>query len=520
MIPRWNTISAFLLVALSCGCEGKAPQARRALVVAQARPVQSLDPPRNTTAEGAQVVSLIYEPLVRIDRGSGRVIPALATRWSVAADGRTWTFDLRRDVRFHDGSVFDAASVLYTIDRQRNPRHPHYHPRYGSWENVVRNISAAERVSRYTVRLVTKRPFAPFLRNLAIFALGIVKARPISGADTESAPPMPVGTGPYMLRGSWRPEEIALVRNPGYWGPRPQADRIVFRAIEGRRQRMLGLQSGTVDVALGVAPADRPIVQLHPELRLQRARGDNVSYLAMNTRRAPFTDVRVRRAINHAIDKALIVKLGFQGLATVAHGPLPPRVWGYAAKIQRYSYDPARARRLLAEVGYDADRPLRLHVMSTTRPYFPSPVLVARIIARNLARVGVPVVLVVKSHAEHLDSVRKGEHDLCLLGWMGDNGDPDNFLYVLLDRDNTQVGSAQNVAFFDHPKVHELLVAAREELDRDRRKALYFRAQELIATEAPWVPLAHSEFDVALRHDIRGVSLSANNIIDFTRVEL
>ncbi|MBW2732418.1 MAG: ABC transporter substrate-binding protein [Deltaproteobacteria bacterium] len=516
MVCSSSLVRLSLTLLLLTGCERKASQPRRALVIAQPRAVESLDPPRNTTAEGAQVVSLLYEPLIRIDGASGRVMPGLAARWSVAPDGRTWTFHLRRGVRFHDGSPFDAKAVVYTIDRLRNSRHPHYHQGYAAWQNIVRNITAIEETGRFTLRLVTKRPFAPFLRNLAIFPLGIVKAQPLDRAISKTVALTPVGTGPYRISSHQR-DEVILTRNPHYWGPKANVERLVFRAIKERRQRMLGLQSGTLDVAFGLAPADRPIVQLHPELRLQRGRGDNVAYLAMNTRRAPFDDVRVRRAINHAVDKGLIVKLGFQGLATVAHGALPPSVWAYTSKIKRYSYDPARARRLLGSVGYDPERPLRLYVMSTPRPYFPSPVLVARIIARNLARVGIPITLVVKSHAEHLAAVGRGEHDLCLLGWVGDNGDPDNFLYMLLDRDNARIGSAQNVAFFDHSKVHELLIAARQELNRAQRKELYLRAQQLIAEEAPWVPLAHSEYDVGVRHDIRGLSLSANGIIDFAR---
>ena len=194
-------------------------------------------------------------------------------------------------------------------------------------------------------------------------------------------------------------------------------------------------------------------------------------------------------------------------------------MWSYNPAIQRYAYDPALARRLLAEAGFRPTHHPRLYVMSTPRPYLPAPVLVARIIARNLADVGMPVEVVVHPFAEHLRATQMGEHDLCLGGWAADNGDPDNFLYLLLDRDNARRGAARNQAMFSNESLHILLTRARAEMDRGLRERLYRRAQEIVAEEAPWVPLAHTDVVVAARRAVRDLQIHPSTVIFYRRVE-
>ena len=154
----------------------------------------------------------------------------------------------------------------------------------------------------------------------------------------------------------------------------------------------------------------------------------------------------------------------------------------------------------------------------TPRPYLPNPEMVGRIIRSNLAELGVKTVLVEQGIHEHLKSVRKGDHDLCVLGWVGDNGDPDNFLYVLLDRDNTVEGMARNVAFFRDDEVHRLLIAAQQSASRKDREEIYMQAQERIAAQAPWVPLAHSRVSVAARDDIGGMVINPSTHVYFRGV--
>ncbi|HLU66214.1 MAG TPA: ABC transporter substrate-binding protein, partial [Kofleriaceae bacterium] len=237
----------------------------------------------------------------------------------------------------------------------------------------------------------------------------------------------------------------------------------------------------------------------------------------------PFDDPRVRRAVNHAVNKEPIVKLAYQGLATAATGPLPPTQWGHHGGGDSYPYDPERARLLLAEAAadghFDPDRVHTLYVPTTPRPYLPDPDTVARVLQANLNAAGIKTRMVVQGIRAHIGSAQRGDHDMALFGWVGDNGDPDNFLYMLLDQDNTTPGVARNVAFFRHDELHRLLLAAQQSMSRRQRDEIYRRAQELIAREAPWVPLAHSQVAVAARVDVGGIVVNPSTHVDFRGVK-
>jgi len=226
----------------------------------------------------------------------------------------------------------------------------------------------------------------------------------------------------------------------------------------------------------------------------------------------PFDDVRVRRAANLAINKEPIVKLAFYGFAIAADGPLPPSQWGYHAASTVYRYDVAEAKRLLAEAAadgkFDPSRVYKLYAPTTPRPYMSQPERVARFLQAGLAQVGIKTELVLQPYTQHRASAEKGEHDLALFGWIGDTGDPDNFLYTLFDKDNAVPGESQNVAFYMDDHVHDLLAQAQATIAPAAREAIYAQVQEQIAADAPWIPLAHSELVVAHRAELEHVVVS------------
>jgi peptide/nickel transport system substrate-binding protein len=337
----------------------------------------------------------------------------------------------------------------------------------------------------------------------------------------------PIGTGPFRFETWKRGEQVIVRRFEGYWGTAPALDRIVFDVVVDARQRLIQLESGSVDLATSILPDETSFVELHPDLVLYRAIANDISYLAFNTQHPPFDDVRVRRAANFAINKAPIVELAYSGHATPADGPLPPQQWGYHAPETRYGYDPAMAKQLLAEAekdgAFDPNRIYKLYAMSTPRPYVPSPERVARFLQGALEQVGIHTELVLAPYPEHRSSLERGDHDLCLFGWVGDTGDPDNFLYVLFSSDNTVPGSAQNVAFYRQPEVDALLVRAQGTSDEHTRTLLYADVQNRIAADAPWVPITHSELVVAGRAELEHVVISPTGhpiFAQIRRVEL
>jgi peptide/nickel transport system substrate-binding protein len=511
-------LAAPLVLGAGCRHRPTGTETRgEALIVGRAADPLSLDPARITDSESIETCEQIFEHLVRYRPDSMEIEPDLATHWEVGGGGKVWTFHLRRGVTFHDGSPLDADAVVWSLERQRDPRHPDHKPNFNYWESSFRNVQKVEKVDAYTVRITIDRPYAPFLANLAMFPASILSPSAVHRAGVHYDR-RPVGTGPFKFV-EWVPgERLTLAANPYYWGGPPSLEYLAFRPIRDQRQRLQALEGGAIEVAYGLAPHDLPFVRLHPDLRLTRIAGNNVAYLAMNTQRAPFTDVRVRRAVNYAVNKIPIVKLLYQGLATPAKGPIPPGMWGYMADLPDYPYDPARARALLAEAGVRPGRHVKLLTSSTPRPYLPAPERVARILASSLRNVGFDVEVVSQPFRDHIHSLGRGEHDLGLHGWTGDNGDPDNFLYMLLDRDNTVPGLAKNYAFYRNGALHGLLIWAQESNDRQERERLYRQAQLIVHDDAPWVPLWHSDVTVVASSKVQGLRPHPTAIIYYKGV--
>lgn len=499
------------MVAAACDRPGIAQRGRDpgSLVVAHAADIQALDLAIVTDNESIEVCGLMFEGLVRWKPGTTDILPGLATSWQPSPDGKRWTFQLRPGVTFHDGTPFDAAAVKFSFERLLDPAHPYYLKEGDHWRSLLRDVVEVVPLAPTIVEIRVARPYAPLLGDLAMYPMVSPKAVAKHGKEFKLNP---VGTGPFQFE-SWTPGDSVVVRRyGGYWGPPAILQRVVFRVVVDARQRLVNLESGSVDLATAILPNEQPFVDLHPDLVLHHAPGNNVSYLAFNMQHPPFDDVRVRRAVAYAINKEPIVKLAFQGRAVPADGPLPPTQWGYHLPKARYAFDQARAKALLAEA--TADRkfdPLRrytLRAMSTPRPYLPSPEHVARFLQASLEQIGIRTELVLEPYLVHRTAIQAGEHDLALFGWVGDTGDPDNFLYVLFHSSNANPPGARNVAFYRDPDVDRMLVEAQGAIDEATRTERYHAIQDKLAEDAPWVPIAHSELVVAARSELEGLVLS------------
>lgn len=492
---------------------------RYAVVVGRPSDAISLDPARPTDNESAEVITQIYETLVRYAPGTTDVEGALAVRWHADASGTVWTFELRDGVRFHDGSRFDADAVVFSFERQRDPKHPFHTGQFNYWENAFKNILRVEKVDDLTVRIHIASRYAPFLANMTMFPVSIVSPRAVARWG-EAFPEHPVGTGPFLVERWDRGERIVLGRFEGYWGDKPKLERLVFEVVPDARQRLVDLESGAIDLAVAILPEELQFVDLHPGLTLYRPPTNNVTYLAMNCLHPPFDDVRVRRAVNLAINKSPIVRLAYQGLAIPADSPLPPTQWGHLAGPGVSRYAPDEAKRLLAEAAADGklalDQTYSLYVPATPRPYLPNPERVARVIQTNLAAVGLRTQVVLQPFEAHNADTQHGRHDLALAGWVGDNGDPDNYLFLLFDKDNTVPGLASNIAFYRDETVSRLLREAQATEDHRAREQLYAEVQRRLAADAPWAPLAHSQVAIAATDDLDGIVVNASGHVVYT----
>jgi len=515
-MQRAQVSCVIALAGLALGCDpasGTLHHRRdpRALVVAQAADIAGLDPVRVVDSESIEVGEILFEGLAKWRPGTTDVEPGLATGWQVSPDGLRWTFELRRGVVFHDGTPLDADAVVFSFDRVIDPHHPRYIAGEdgGYWRGLLKDVKRVTALGPARVEIDVIHPYAPLLGELAMFPIVSPTAVRRWGDEFRRHP---VGTGAFAFD-AWDPgDHVAVKRFERYWGPRPHLERIVFRVVLDARQRLVDLQSGSVDLAAAILPDEQSFVELHPDLVLLHTPSNDVSYLAFNMMHPPFDDRRVRRAICHAINKEPIVKLAYQGRAIAADGPLPPGQWGYHVPATRYAYDPALARALLGEAAaahaFDPSRVYKLYAPSTPRAYLAQPERVARYLQAALGQVGMKVEVILQPISGHIEAVERGIHDLALFGWIGDTGDPDNFLYVLLHSDNAVPGSAQNISFYRNPVLDSLLIEAQAAIDEPSRSKLYAQAQDIAAEDAPWAPIAHSELVVAARAELGAVQLT------------
>ena len=502
------TIPLLLLACLLAACGGNKKD-HNTMVFGRGSDSVGLDPGLETDGESFKVCDNIYETLVGYDSESTSVVPQLAHSWDVSADQLTWTFHLRRGVQFHDGTPFDADAMLFSLGRQFYADHPFHEVEggYKYWrdmgmDEIIGELTAPND-STFVIRL--KEANAPFLSNLAMNFCAAVSPTALKkfGRDYFKNP---VGTGPFRFV-EWRKDErIVLARNDDYWGPKAKLDRLIFKPIQEASIRFLELSQNSVQGLDNLSPEYIDEIRANSQLQLMTQPGMNVGYLAMNMEKAPFDDLRVRQAINHAVNKKALVDNFYQGLAMVAKNPIPPTLWGYNDDIAGYAYDPDKARALLAEAGFANGFATELWAMPVPRPYMPQPDKIAQALQADLAKVGIRARIVQWEWGTYLDKVFAGEHPMALLGWTGDNGDPDNFLYVLLDK-TSAIKPAQNIAFYKSDQLHEILVAARHSADRTERTQLYRQAQEIIFRDAPWVPLVHATQTMAFHRAVRGFKL-------------
>jgi peptide/nickel transport system substrate-binding protein len=368
------------------------------------------------------------------------------------------------------------------------------------------------------------------MTSLAMFTVAIVSP---ANAEKykEDAFKNPCGTGPFKFVEWVKDDHITLEANENYWRERPNIDKLIFRVIEDPSARLLALEVGEIHGMEYPNPADFERIEANPDLVLMSEPGMNIGYMAMNTGYGyvdankngvkdddeplektpgyyePLTKKEVRKAINMAIDKEAIVRDIYMGTASKAKNGMPPFMIGYNDEIEDYPYDPERAKELLAEAGYPDGFEVTLHVMPVSRPYMFDPPKIGEAIQSYLAAVGIDVNFYQVDWGTYLQETEAGQHQMCLLGWTGDNGDPDNFMNVLYGLNACSIGTAGNYAFYTNEENQELLTKALRTYDVDERAKYYKQAQELIHEDAGWVYLAHANQSIVFRNNVEGYVL-------------
>ena len=477
----------------------------------------------------------IYNRLTEFKKGTTEVEPGLAESWEVSADGTEYTFKLRQGVKWQSNEKFtptrdfNADDVIFSYARQGNADDPwhQYIPgityEYYTSMDMPNLIKSVEKIDDYTVKFTLSQPEAPFLANIAMpFASIISKeyADTLDAAGTrEDMNNLPIGTGPFKFVAYQKDAVIRYAKNPDYWGTAPIIDDLVFAITPDSAVRLQKLMAGECHLMPFPSPADIEAIKANPNLTLQEQAGLNVGYLAYNTTMAPFDNPKVRKALNMSINKQAIVDAVFQGAAVPAKNPIPPTMWSYNDAIVDDAYDPEAAKAMLAEEGVSG-LSMKIWAMPVQRPYMPNARRTAELMQEDLSKVGVTVEIVSYEWGEYLaKSMEPNRDGAVILGWTGDNGDPDNFLSVLLSCDSAGEGGA-NRAFWCNEDFSKLLKDAKITADPAERTALYEQAQVIFKDQAPWFTIAHSTQYVPMSNKVSGFVMSPLGDFTFETVDL
>jgi peptide/nickel transport system substrate-binding protein len=507
-------VAVFVLAA--AGTAGGASKAGT-LVFAGASDPTYLDPALASDGETFRVTEQIFEGLVKLRPGTTKIVPALATKWKLSGGGRIWTFRLRKNVKFHDGTPWNAAAACANFNRWYNWTGPfqdpsatfYYQATYGGFrKNEVANLSpplfrsCSPRGShRIVIRL--NRASGVFFPSLVIqsFAMQSPTAMRRYGADQGTlqggafratgsyAFEHPTGTGPFRFSSWTLGQKVELVKYRNYWGPKAKLDKVIIRPIANNEARFQALKTGEINAFDLAPPQDLGALTGDSRLKAIKRPAFNVAYVTIHQGQgSPMNELKVRQAVAHGLDRATVVRQFYYGTGRVAHQFQPPSLFGWSAKVPKYAFNPTKARQLLNSSNCKVPCKISFwYPTGVTRPYMPDPKRNFEAFVASLERSGFDV----EEHSApwrptYVPKVNEGTAgDLNLIGWTGDYGDPDNFLGTFFRNFNPQFG-------FNNSRITSILNRALNEPNFPKRVKLYQQANVMIMKYIPGVPYAHA----------------------------
>ena len=484
-----------------------APVAAKTLVFCSEGSPENFYPGVNTTGTSFDANEPIYNRIVEFERGGTKVVPGLAEKWDISKDGLTYTFYLRKGVKWHDTRAFkptremNADDILFMFERQWKEDNPFFkvtspnHSYFGDM-GLPKLLKSVEKVNDYTVKITLDKPEAPFLSNLAM-PFAAVQSKEYADAMLKAGTPEkidqdPIGTGPFSLVQYQKDAIIRYKAFPAYFGGKAKIDDLIYAITPDASVRWAKLQKAECHVMPYPNPADLEAIRKDPAVQVIEQAGLNVGYLAYNTTKKPFDDVRVRKAINMSINKKAIIDGVYLGTGIAAKNPIPPGMSAYNNAIKDDEYNPEAAKKLLAAAGYPKGFTTDLWAMPVQRPYNPNAKRIAELMQADLVKVGVTAEIKSFEWGEYRKRMQAGEHQMGMLGWTGDNGDADNFMYTLLGCASAQSVSGSNIAKFCYKPYEDLVLKAKTVTVPAERDKLYQQAQVIFKEQAPWFTIAHA----------------------------
>ncbi|MDX7949824.1 ABC transporter substrate-binding protein [Lichenihabitans sp. Uapishka_5] len=518
-------LAAFLL--------GSTAASAKTLVFCSEGSPENFTPAMNTTGTSLDAARPVFDQLVEFERGSTKLKPGLAESWDISPDGLTITFHLRKGVKF--GATkdfkptrdFNADDVIWSFDRQYNEKNPYNKVSGGKFDyysdmDMPKLVKEWEKKDENTVILHLNEPNVPILANLAM-DFGTIQSAEYADALMKKGKPeqfdqVPVGTGPFVFSSYQKDAVIRFKANPTYWGGKPAIDDLIFAITADATARVSKLKAGECQVAAYPRPADLPELQKDAALDLMSQPGLNIGYMAFNVKKPPLDKKEVRIALSMAIDKAAIIKEVYGEAGQPAKNLIPPTLLGYNNDIQDYAFDTAKAKSMLEAAGVKTPIDMDLWYMPVQRPYNPNAKRVAEMMQSDLAKIGVNVKLVTYEWGEYRKRLQNGEHMLGQLGWTGDNGDPDNFFFLLgcaAARDG-----GQNLSKWCNKDFDADMEKAKSVTDTAERAKLYQQMQVIAHDDQPEMNIAHSVVYVPVNKKVTDYKISPLGRFQFDGVDI
>lgn len=533
MKNRWKSCFKMSTIAAVLSLSMQAQAAGTLVYCAEASP-DTFNPQLTSSGVSMDATAVpVYNRLVQFKLGTTEIDPALAESWEISEDGKTYTFHLRENVKWQSNKEFkptrtlNADDVIFSFMRQKDENNPYHLVSGGTYEyfdgmGMGELIESIEKIDDKTVAFHLSRQETPFLANIAMPFSSITSKEYADAMMKKGTPEKfdsnPIGTGPFKFGQYQKDSRILLTKNPDYYGEPAKIDRLIFSITPDAAVRYAKLQKNECQAMPYPNMADVDRMRADKDIHLDEKAGLNIGMMAFNTEKPQFQDVKVRKALTLAINKAAIIDAVYQGAAVPAKNLIPPTIWGYNDEVEDYPYDPEEAKKLLKEAGYEDGMTIKLWAMPVSRPYNPNARRMAEIIQSDWAKIGVKAEIVTYEWGEYLKRAGEGEHDVILSGWAGDNGDPDNFFTPLMSCNAAKSGA--NHARWCDQDFDALLIQAREESDVEKRTELYKKAQVMMHEKVPAVMIAHSKVFMPVRKEVKGYISDPLSLHNFNTVEI
>ena len=531
-----------LLVGASLLASAPFAQAATNLVYCSEGSPAGFDPGQYTTGTDFDAsAETIYNRLSEFERGSTNVIPGLATSWDISPDNLTYTFHLRDGVKFHTTPYFtptrnfNADDVLFTFNRMLDKNmpfrkaYPTEFP-YFTDMGMDKNIKSVEKIDDHTVKFTLNTVDAAFIQNMAMHFASIESAeyadKLLKAGNPSDINQKPIGTGPFVFKSYQKDSNIRYTGNKDYWKPEDvKIDNLIFAITTDPSVRMQKLKKNECQITIYPRPADLQSLKEDPNLKMPSQAGFNTGYIAYNVMDKikgsdepnPMAQLKVRQALDMAVNKQQIIDSVYQGAGQLATNVLPPTQWSYDESIKDAPYDPEKAKQLLKEAGIKEGTEITLWAMPVQRPYNPNAKLMAEMLQSDWGKIGIKAKIMTYEWGEYIKRSKGGENGAMLIGWSGDNGDPDNWLGTLFGCDAI---NGNNFSKWCNPEFDKLITAAKNTTDKEERTKLYKEAQQLLKEQVPLTPIAHSTVYQPMRKNVEGFKISPLGLMSFYGVSV